>query len=117
MGLFDLFKKKTDVEQYRQSLDQRRDAQDNPDVLLQVEDTFSIKGRGTVVVGKCRLPFSVGDTVLVQMPNGSCREATVSGLEKFRSKITSAVPGDNVGVLLDGIAKADVSAGCLLKRK
>lgn len=118
MGLFDLFKKKkTDVEQYRQELDLRRDTQSNTNILLQVEDSFSIAGRGTVVVGKCRLRFCVGDKVLVQAPDGNCREATVSGLEKFRSKITAAAPGDNVGVLLDDITKADVAKGSLLKRK
>jgi len=117
MALFDLFKKKTDVEQYRHTLEQRREARENPDILLQIEDTFSVKGRGTVVVGKCRLSFSVGDAVLVQTADGSWKEATVSGLEKFRSKISSAAPGDKVGVLLEGIAKTDAAKGTLLKRK
>lgn len=87
------------------------------DILLRVEDVFSITGRGTVVTGCCESPFAVGDAVVVVNPDSTCRNSMVTGLERFRSKLNDAQPGENVGVLLQGLSRSDVSRGALLKRK
>jgi len=122
MGLFDIFRRKqTDVEDYRQQLQARWDAQSaqtpGGTVLLEVEDVFSITGRGTVVVGTCQAAFGVQDAVIVVNPVGNRRESVVVGLEKFRTKLDSAAPGESVGVLLRGLDRQDVCRGALLEKK
>lgn len=122
MGLFTLFRKKeTDVARYRRELDARRSAAPQQaaaeTILLQVEDVFSITGRGTVVVGKCMAPFGIQDAVIVENPDSSRRESVVMGLEKFREKLDSTKPGETVGVLLRGLGKQEVIRGALLRKK
>ena len=121
MGLFDFPRRKeTDVERYQRDLDARRSAAPEQAVssttLLQVEDTFAITGRGTVVVGKCIAPFRVGDAVVIANPDGSRKESMVAGLEIFRARVEQANPGDNVGVLLRGLTKQDIARGAFLEK-
>lgn len=127
MGLFDFLKKKdkTDVEQYQQGLNARRAApvaEERPTpsgsgtILFKVDDVFAITGQGTVVTGQCRAPFSVGDAVCVCNRDGSCHETVVTGIE-FRKTFTHAEPGGNLGVLLQGLSKADIICGALLKAR
>lgn len=125
MGLFDLFRKKeSEIDDYQRELDARRTAQPSappaPAVgehLLQVEDVFAITGRGTVVTGQCRAPIAVQDAVVVVNPDGSRHDSVVTGLEKFRSKLDRAEPGDNVGVLLRGLSRSDVQRGAFIVKK
>lgn len=121
MGLFDFPRRKeTDVERYQRDLDAQRSAAPEQAVssttLLQVEDTFAITGRGTVVVGKCTAPFRVGDAVVIANPDGSRKESVVAGLEIFRARVEQANPGDNVGVLLRGLTKQDIARGAFLEK-
>lgn len=72
--------------------------------LLDVEDVFTITGRGIVVTGRLQQPLDVGEILEVttthdapmQFPEG----ARVAGIEQFRTTLQSAQTGDNVGVLL-----------------
>lgn len=124
MGFFDLFRKKeeTDVERYQRELNERREetAPAEPghscDHLLQVEDVFSIAGRGTVVTGRCIETLTVHDLVTVVNPNGTRYDTEVTGIEMFRKVVDCANPGDNVGVLLRGLTRAQVERGALLTR-
>ena len=83
----------------------------DPFLRLTVEDVFEIKGRGTVLTGRLdRGALQVGDEVTLQGPSG-VRQTTVTGIEMFRKVLQRAEAGDQVGVLLRDIAKADVHRG------
>jgi elongation factor Tu len=84
--------------------------------LMAVEDVFSITGRGTVATGRVeRGVVKVGETVeLVGLRE--TRETTVTGLEMFQKTLDESVAGDNVGILLRGVQKADIERGMVLSK-
>lgn len=84
--------------------------------LLAVEDVFSITGRGTVATGRVeRGTIKVGETVdLVGLRE--TRNTTVTGVEMFQKILDEAIAGDNVGLLLRGIQKADIQRGMVLAK-
>jgi elongation factor Tu len=84
--------------------------------LMAVEDVFSITGRGTVATGRIeRGKVKVGETVeLVGIKN--TRSTTVTGVEMFQKVLEEGMAGDNVGVLLRGIQKADIERGMVLAK-
>ena len=84
--------------------------------LMAIEDVFSITGRGTVSTGRIeRGLVSVGDTVeLVGL--GETKSTTVTGLEMFQKTLDKGMAGDNIGILLRGVQKADVLRGMVLSK-
>ena len=79
--------------------------------LMAVEDVFSITGRGTVATGRCeRGTIKVGDNVEI-VGLKDTQKSVVTGLEMFRKLLDSAMAGDNVGILLRGIEKAQIERG------
>jgi elongation factor Tu len=85
-------------------------ATDQP-FLLAVEDVFSITGRGTVATGRAeRGTIKVGDAVEI-VGIKDTQKTVVTGLEMFRKLLDDARAGDNVGVLLRGIEKAQIERG------
>lgn len=79
---------------------------------IYVEDVFSITGRGTVITGHISSgSVSVGDTVTLSRTDGSTRPVTVVGIEMFRKTLDTAGVGDNVGLLIRSITKADIGRG------
>lgn len=70
---------------------------------IQVEDVFSITGRGTVVVGVVdKGTIEIGDTVLLVDNQGNKKsEKVVAGIEAFRQLLDKATKGDNIGILLE----------------
>jgi elongation factor Tu len=84
--------------------------------LMPVEDVFSITGRGTVATGRIeRGIIKVGDTVDVVGMN-SAKQTTVTGVEMFRKLLDEGQAGDNVGLLLRGVAKDDIERGMVLSK-
>ncbi|KAL8139854.1 hypothetical protein V2J09_005875 [Rumex salicifolius] len=84
--------------------------------LLAVEDVFSITGRGTVATGRIeRGTVKVGDTVEI-VGLRETRTTTVTGVEMFQKIMDDALAGDNVGLLLRGIQKADTQRGMVLAK-
>ncbi len=84
------------------------------DFLMPIEDIFSIQGRGTVVTGKIeRGKVCVGDEVEI-VGLKETKKTTVTGVEMFRKEMDCGEAGDNVGVLLRGIAKNEVQRGMVL---
>ena len=76
--------------------------------LMPVEDVFSITGRGTVATGRVeRGTVKVGDTVEI-VGIKDTRSAVITGVEMFRKLLDQAEAGDNIGVLLRGIAREDI---------
>jgi elongation factor Tu len=82
--------------------------------LMAVEDVFSITGRGTVATGRIeRGKVKVGDVVeLVGIKD--TRNTTVTGIEMFKKSLDEGMAGDNAGVLLRGIQKADIERGMVI---
>lgn len=84
--------------------------------LLAVEDVLSITGRGTVATGRVeRGTLKTGDSIeIVGLEN--TKTAVVTGLEMFKKTLDQTIAGDNVGVLLRGIQKKDISRGMVLAK-
>lgn len=79
--------------------------------LMPVEDVFSIKGRGTVVTGRIqRGVVKVNETVEI-VGLKDTKSTVVTGVEMFKKQLDEGQAGDNVGILLRGIEKADVESG------
>ncbi|XP_062116139.1 elongation factor Tu, chloroplastic [Humulus lupulus] len=84
--------------------------------LLAIEDVFSITGRGTVATGRIeRGTIKVTDTVEI-VGLKDTRTTTVTGVEMFQKILDDAMAGDNVGLLLRGIQKADIQRGMVLAK-
>jgi elongation factor Tu len=84
--------------------------------LMPVEDVFSITGRGTVATGRIeRGIIKVGDTVEIVGMN-SAASTTVTGVEMFRKLLDEGQAGDNVGLLLRGVAKDAIERGMVLAK-
>jgi elongation factor Tu len=79
--------------------------------LLAVEDVFSITGRGTVATGRVeRGTVKVGEAVEI-VGIKDTQKTVVTGIEMFRKLLDDARAGDNVGILLRGIEKAQIERG------
>jgi len=84
--------------------------------LMPVEDVFSIQGRGTVATGKIeRGIVKVGEKI----ERVGIRETvttTCTGVEMFRKLLDQGEAGDNVGLLLRGMAKDEIERGMVLAK-
>jgi elongation factor Tu len=84
--------------------------------LMPIEDIFSIPGRGTVATGRIeRGVVKIGDKV-ERVGIRETREIVVTGVEMFRKILDRGEAGDNVGVLLRGIAKDEIERGMVLAK-
>ena len=85
------------------------------DALMPVEDVFSITGRGTVATGRIETGvFNAGDEVDIIGMGAEKLKSTVTGVEMFRKILDRGEAGDNVGILLRGIEKADIKRGMVI---
>jgi elongation factor Tu len=82
--------------------------------LMPVEDVFSIKGRGTVATGRVErgIVKVSGEVEIVGF--GDTRKTVVTGVEMFRKLLDEGRAGDNIGVLLRGVAKDEIFRGQVL---
>jgi elongation factor Tu len=84
---------------------------------FEVEDLFTITGRGTVITGIVRGRISVGDNVAFKTPSGDRLERRVIGIEMFRKIVQTANEGETVGLLLSTpIAPAELPRGTVVQR-
>ncbi len=84
--------------------------------LMPVEDVFSITGRGTVATGAiARGTVKVGDPVEI-IGFEETKATTVTGVEMFRKLMDQAEAGDNIGALLRGVSREDISRGQVLAK-
>ena len=82
--------------------------------LMPVEDVFSITGRGTVATGRIETGVvKVGDEVQI-LGLGEDKKSVITGVEMFRKILAEGEAGDNVGLLLRGIDKAEVKRGMVV---
>ncbi|HJN27391.1 MAG TPA: elongation factor Tu [Candidatus Latescibacteria bacterium] len=82
--------------------------------LMPVEDVFSITGRGTVGTGRIeRGIVNVGEEIEI-VGIRETRKTTCTGVEMFRKLLDTGEAGDNVGILLRGVDKDDLTRGMVL---
>ncbi|KPQ13696.1 MAG: elongation factor Tuf [Algoriphagus marincola HL-49] len=85
------------------------------DFLMPVEDVFSITGRGTVATGRIeRGVINSGEAVDIIGMGAEGLKSTVTGVEMFRKILDRGEAGDNVGLLLRGIEKAQIKRGMII---
>ena len=90
-------------------------AKDKP-FLMSIEDVFSITGRGTVATGRVeRGQINSGDDVEI-IGLGAHKKTVATSLEMFKKILDYAEAGDNVGVLLRGISKDEITRGMVLAK-
>ena len=86
--------------------------------LMPIEDVFSITGRGTVATGRIeRGVINTGDPVEIvgmMKPDEKPLTSVVTGVEMFRKILERGEAGDNAGILLRGIDKADIKRGMVI---
>lgn len=91
------------------------DRQSDLPFLMPVEDVFSISGRGTVATGRVeRGTVKVSDTVEIVGFSNEKKTTVVTGVEMFHKLLDQAEAGDNIGLLLRGIAKNEIERGQVL---
>ena len=82
--------------------------------LMPVEDVFSIKGRGTVATGRIERGIVRIQEEIEIIGFAETRKSVVTGVEMFRKILDEGRAGDNVGVLLRGVAKDEIFRGQVL---
>jgi len=83
--------------------------------LMPVEDVFSITGRGTVATGRIETGIvKTGEEVQIIGLGAEGMKSVCTGVEMFRKILDEGQAGDNVGLLLRGIAKEDIKRGMVI---
>ena len=76
---------------------------------IPVQDVYSIRGVGTVPVGRVETGvLKVGDTLVFMPPNV---KGEVKSIETHHTRIEQAIPGDNIGFNVKGVDKNQVRRG------
>ncbi len=83
--------------------------------LMPIEDVFSITGRGTVATGRIETGIiHTGDEMQIIGLGAEGKKTVCTGVEMFRKILDEGQAGDNVGLLLRGIDKAEIKRGMVL---
>ncbi|MGB1070309.1 MAG: elongation factor Tu [Planctomycetota bacterium] len=86
------------------------------DFLMPVEDVFSIEGRGTVVTGRIEQGIvKTGDEIEI-VGIKETQTTTCTGVEMFQKTLDEGQAGDNIGALLRGTKKDEVTRGQVLAK-
>lgn len=82
--------------------------------LMPIEDVFTISGRGTVVTGRVESGvIHTGDDVeIVGLAKTQTTKCT--GVEMFRKMLEQGEAGDNIGALMRGLARDQITRGQVL---
>jgi elongation factor 1-alpha len=81
----------------------------NLPLRLPIQDVYTITGIGTVPVGRVECGILKPDMKVIFMPSNKVGE--VKSIEMHHEAMPQAVPGDNVGFNVRGIAKNDIKRG------
>ncbi|XP_014276955.1 elongation factor Tu [Halyomorpha halys] len=82
--------------------------------LLPLDNSFTVPGRGTVVVGTIKRGVIKKNCEAELLGFDIKLKTTVSDIQVFKKSVPSANAGDNVGILLRGIKSDSISKGMLL---
>jgi len=89
-------------------------ATDKP-FLMGVESVMSITGKGTVATGRIeRGIVKAGETIDIVGIKEKSQKASVVGIEMFHKTLPEGQAGDQCGIMLKGVKKADISRGQVL---
>jgi len=76
---------------------------------IPIQDVYSIRGVGTVPVGRVETGvLKVNDTVVFMPPNVT---GEVKSIETHHTRIEQAIPGDNIGFNVKGVEKNQIRRG------
>lgn len=81
--------------------------------LLCIEQSYVVRGRGTVVTGKVEQGVVKLEDNL-ELVGRDVKSTVCLGLEMFRKSLDYAEVGDNIGVLIKGVKKDDAKRGYVL---
>jgi elongation factor Tu len=85
--------------------------------LMPVEDVFSITGRGTVATGRIETGVvKTSEEVQIIGLGAEAKKTVVTGVEMFRKILDYGEAGDNVGLLLRGVNKDEISRGMVISK-
>jgi len=80
--------------------------------MMSVEAVTTIPGRGTVATGRVeRGTLKLNDTVEIVGLTEQSRSTVATGIEMFHKLLDQAEAGDNIGVLLRGVARTEIKHG------
>ncbi|MEM3123732.1 MAG: translation elongation factor EF-1 subunit alpha [Nitrososphaerota archaeon] len=79
---------------------------------IPVQAVYSIKGVGTVPVGRVEQGVLKPGDIVVLQPGGL--KAEVKSIEMHHQSLPQAVPGDNIGFALKGVEKSQISRGMIV---
>ena len=82
--------------------------------LMPVEDVFTISGRGTVATGRVERGIVKDKEKIEIVGFGETKETVVTGVEMFRKLLDEGRAGDNIGVLLRGVKRDEITRGQVL---
>ena len=84
--------------------------------LMQIEDTCTIPGRGTVATGKIECgTVRMGEKVEI-VGLRDTQHSVVTGIQQFHQDCEEGLPGDNAGILLRGIKREDIERGMVITK-
>jgi elongation factor Tu len=86
----------------------------NAPFLLPVEDVFSISGRGTVATGRIEQGKIKLNQEIDIIGGKAPIKTIVTGIEMFKKMMDDGEAGDNVGILLRGLKRDDVTRGSVV---
>ncbi len=76
---------------------------------IPIQDVYAIRGVGTVPVGRVETGvLKVGDVVIFMPPK---KTGEVKSIETHHTRIERAIPGDNIGFNVKGIARDEIRRG------
>ncbi len=84
--------------------------------LFSVDGVYNIQGRGTVATGQIEQgTVKEGDKVDI-IGDDKVQNTTCTGVEMFHKSLKEGKAGDNVGILLRGIKKEEISRGFIIAK-
>ena len=84
--------------------------------LMPIEDVFSIKGRGTVATGRIEQGKVKVNEEIEIVGLKDTTKSVVTGIEMFNKQLDDGQAGDNAGILLRGVERADIERGQVLAK-
>ncbi len=85
-------------------------------LLMPIEDVFSIEGRGTVVTGRIERGMVKVTEEIEIVGLRDTQKTVVTGIEMFNKSLDEGRAGDNAGILLRGVKKDEVERGQVIAK-
>jgi elongation factor Tu len=85
--------------------------------MLSIDGTYNIEGRGTVVTGTVEQgKIKAGEEIEIVGFGQKPKKTTVTAIETFKKTLDYGEGGDNVGLLIRGLTKKDVTRGNIIAK-